>query len=81
MRSSVSVAGSYYKIEIRNWCLWITVDHTRSYGVTRAPLQGFPCKVVGADIPLAKITICEYFMNFKLSCTVNFTQVVKSLCI
>ena len=41
-------------------------------------MHGFQCKVVGADIPLvlslAKVTICEYFMNFKLSCTANFTS-------
>jgi len=28
MRSLVSVAGSYSKVEKQGWCLWIAVAHT-----------------------------------------------------
>jgi len=28
MRSLVGVAGSYSKVEIQAWCLWIAVDQT-----------------------------------------------------
>jgi len=28
MRSLVGVAGSYSKVELRTWCLWIALDHS-----------------------------------------------------
>ena len=48
--------------------LW---GHTSSFAVFSVQ----SCRSLYAvGLSLAKITICEYFMNFKLSCTVNFTS-------